>query len=49
MEREDYEKFLRYVMEKHIDDYGHLQIVKSGDEFVPTVENVVTQYIANNK
>jgi hypothetical protein len=49
MEREDYEKFLRYVMENHIDNYGHLQIVQSGDEFDPTVENVVTQYIADNK
>jgi hypothetical protein len=38
-------KFLKYIKEAHVDDYGHLEICDSGDELDPTVERVVKEYM----
>jgi len=38
-------KFLKYIKEVHVDDYGHLEICDSGDELDPTVERVVKEYL----
>ncbi len=38
-------KFLKYIKEVHVDDYGHLEICDSGDELDPTVERVVKEYM----
>lgn len=37
--------FLKYIKDVHTDSYGHLQICDVGDEFDPTVERVVKEYI----
>jgi hypothetical protein len=38
-------KFLKYIKEVHVDDYGHLEICDYGDELDPTVERVVKEYM----
>jgi hypothetical protein len=40
-------EFLKYIKEVHTDSYGHLEICDIGDEFDPTVENIVKNYITN--
>lgn len=37
--------FLKYIKEVHTDQYGHLEVCDSGDEFDPTIEKVVRDYI----
>jgi len=38
-------KFLKYITETHVDQYGQLGICETGDELDPTFERVVRQYI----
>jgi hypothetical protein len=43
------EKFLEYILEVHVDQYGQLQICESGDHLDPTVKRVVEQYLKTLK
>jgi hypothetical protein len=46
---EDLEKelvaFLKHIKEVHTDAYGQLQICDDGDQYDPTVERVVKDYL----
>ena len=37
--------FLKYIKEVHTDEYGNIQICDDGDEYDPTVERVVKDYL----
>jgi hypothetical protein len=39
------EKFLKYVIDVHTNEYGLLNVCENGDELDPTIERVVKMYI----
>jgi len=41
--------FLKHIKEVHTDEYGQLQICDNGDEYDPTVERVVKDYMKKSK
>jgi len=43
--KENYQKFLKHVMETHADEHGKLQIIEDGEELDPTIDKVVKDYM----
>ena len=39
--------FLKYIMEAHTDEYGHILLVEDGDELDPTYERVIKEFLDN--
>jgi len=37
--------FLKYIKKEHTDQYGHLEVWDDGDEFHPSFDRVVNDYI----
>jgi len=41
--KEDYKKFLKYIMDTHTDQNGHLKLVENDEEF--TIDKIVKKYL----